>query len=430
MLLPLLLLLFSGPKDWPGWRGPDSNGVSQLRNIPLEWSAQKNIAWRSTVEGRGHSSPVVWANRVFLTTDIEGEVIPGHGPVKHVIGGQPFLHPDSTGGNKRHTLKVICFDAESGKLLWSRAAYEGSVYDDVIKFSNYAAPTPVSDGHAVYAWFESQGLYKYDFEGRQLWKTSFGGISTHGAGPGTSPVLYNDLILLLCDQDNGEASFLAAVSAKDGKIVWKTKRTARVTWTTPLLVQSGGRPQLIVAGSEQVIAYDPRTGKELWSAEGFDGNSVHTPLAGHGMVFVTTGYPNRRTLAYRLQPQPGEPRLAWKYEKGTSYIPSPILVGDYLYLMTNSGMLTCLDARTGVVKYEGKRVPVAVQFTASPVGVEGKILLSSHDGDTFVIQAGPEHEVVRTNPLGEPIYASLAVADDSVYVRTDKALYRIRSAGR
>ena len=432
LLVPVALTaiasLTAGPDDWPGWRGPTANGVSPLKNLPFRWSQDQNVAWKTTVPGRGHASPIVWGNRVFLTTDIEGEVIPGAAPVKHKVEGQPFRHPDSVGGTHKHTLQVLCFDAPSGKRLWERVAYEGAVYDDTHKFNTYASPTPVTDGKYLYAYFESQGLYKYDFDGNLVWKMSLGGIATLGVGTGVSPVLFEDKVLILADQDEGDASFLAAVSAADGKVAWKVKRNEAVNWTTPVIVESGGLPALIVPSLEDVVAYNPRSGQELWRTEGLGSNSVHTRVFGHGMVYVSSGFPKKIVIAIRLDRAKDQPRVAWKYDKGTGYIPSPILYGDYLYVMTGAGLLTCLDAATGEVKYEGKRFPQPGQFTGAPVAFDGKLMITSNDGDTYVVKAGPDFEVLATNSLGEPVYASLALAGDSVYIRSAGALFRIRQA--
>ncbi len=386
------------------------------------------MAWKIAVEGRGHSSPVIWGNRLFLTTDIEGEVIPGAEPPKHTLRHQPFRHPDSTSGDRKHTLKVLCFDIANGKLLWERTAYEGRVYDDIHRFNTYATPTTVTDGKFVYAYFDSQGLYKYDYDGKLVWKMSLGKILTEGIGSGASPVLFEEKILIVADQDDGDDSFFVAVSQSDGKVAWKTPRKEHQTWMTPLIVESGGKPAAIVTANESVVAYDPRTGAELWRTEGLDGNAVHSPVVGGGMVYVTTGYPKKKTMALRLNPKDGEDRIAWKYEKGTGYTVSPILYGDYLYILNDGGLLTCLDAKTGEVKYDSKRFPKPGRFGGAPVAFDGKLLITSQDGDCYVVKAGPVHEILAANALEETVVASPALAGDSLYIRTAGHLYRIRAA--
>ena len=428
LLIPMLLsaLALAASDDWPGWRGPTSNGISPLKNLPSSWTADRNVAWKTPLAGRGLSSPVVWGDRIFLTSDTEGEVVQGAVPPKHAIRGEPFRHPDSTGMNRKHILKVMSFDAKSGKQLWERTAYEGTVADEIHKFNSYASATPVTDGKFVYAYFESQGLYKYDFDGNQVWKMSLGPILTEGVGSGVSPVLFEDKIIILADQDEGERSFMAAVSTADGKIAWKIARNAQVSWTVPVILDVDHQPQLLVSGTENLIAYDPRTGKEIWRTDGVGGNSVHTPVFGHGMVYVSTGYPTKNVMAVRLKPGPGEERVAWTYKKGTGYIPNAILYGDYLYFMTDAGLLTCVDAMTGKVQYDSKRFPTPGHFAAAPVAFEGKLLITSQDGDTYVLKAGPEHEILGTNSLGEGVVASMAIAGDSIYIRSEKNLYRIR----
>jgi outer membrane protein assembly factor BamB len=422
-------LALAASDDWPGWRGPTANGISPLKNLPSSWSADRNVAWKTPLEGRGLSSPVVWGDRIFLTADIEGDVVEGAVPPKHRIRGEPFRHPDSVGMNHKHILKVMSFDAKSGQKLWEQTAYDGVVADEIHKFNSYASPTPVTDGKFVYAYFESQGLYKYDIDGKQIWKMSLGPISTLGVGAGVSPVLFEDKIIILADQDEGEKSFMAAVSTKGGSIVWKVPRQAQVSWTVPVILDVNHQMQMIVSGTENLIAYDPRTGKEIWKTEGVGGNSVHTPVFGHGMVFVSTGYPVKNVMAVRLNPAPGEERVAWTYKKGTGYIPNTILYGDYLYFMTDAGLLTCVDAMTGKPQYESKRFPAPGRFAAAPVAFDGKLLITSQDGDTYVLKAGPEYELLGTNALGEGVVASLAMAGDSIYIRSEKNLYRIRQAG-
>jgi outer membrane protein assembly factor BamB len=360
---------------------------------------------------------------------VEGAVVPGAQAPKHMMGDKEFLHPDSMGADRSHTFKVFCLDGDTGKILWERTAYEGRVFDNRHRQGAYAATTPVTDGRYVYVFFGSEGLYCYDFDGQLMWKTSLGNLATMGMGVGTSPVLHEDLVILQCDQEfSGADSFLAAVHQKTGKLAWKVPRTDPVSWATPILLRSGGRAELVTSGAKNVISYDPASGKELWRSSGVEGNAIPSPVAGHGMVFVSAGYPVKRAYGLRLGGSGALAEgngVAWKYDKGTAYVPSPILYGDYLYLMTDSGLLTCLDAKTGQVKYEGARPPVPARFFASPVAYEGKILLTSQDGDTFVLKAGPVHEVLRTNPLGEPVYASLAMAAGKIFIRSEKNLYCI-----
>lgn len=414
--------------NWPQWRGPTGQGISSEKNLPAVWSPTKNIKWKTPIAGRAHSSPIVWGNRLFLTTAIEGEVIPGAKAVKHMNGDQEFLHPDAIGADKKHTFKVIALDSETGKVVWEQTAFEGAPYDNRHRKSSYAASTPATDGKLVYAFFGSEGLYAYDMKGKLAWKADVGKYGTVGLGTGTSPVLWENLIILQCDEDNGAASFIVGIDKKTGKEVWKTPRKVQVGWSTPLLVTTAKRAELIAAGTEAIIAYDPATGKELWRHEGVKSNTIPSPVANNQMVYVSAGFPAKIAMAINLG---GSGDLAdavvWKYAKGTAYVPSPILYGDYLYLQTDRGMLTCLDAKTGALKYEGGRVPIPATFTASPIAFDGKILLTSEDGDTFVVKAGPTHEIIGTNSVGEPVYASPAVADGNIFIRGEKNIYAIGS---
>lgn len=419
--------------NWSQWRGPDGLGVSSENNLPAEWSENKNIKWKTPITGAGHSSPIVWENKIFLTSDLEGDLAPEAKAVEHKIEGQVFLHPDSVGADRKHTFKVICLDRATGKVLWEQTAYQGTVYDNRHRKGSYASPTPATDGTNVYAWFgaEGDGLYCYDFNGKLVWKASLDKIASVGMGPGTSPVLFENLVILQCDEDEGKKSFIAAIDKKTGKEVWRTVRKVQASWATPLIVRTPQRVELITNGNEQIIAYDPKTGKELWQIKGHSSNAIPTPVAGHGMVYVGTGFPEKRIFAIKLGASgdlTNTQNMAWKYEKGLAYVPSPILYGDYLYLTTDRGILTCLDAKTGKVVYEGGRIPIPATFTASPVAFDGKILLTSEDGDTFVVKAGPKHEVLATNSIGEPVYASPAISDGLIFIRGEKHLFCIGSA--
>lgn len=425
-----LLTTVSSAANWPQWRGPDGSGISNEKNLPAEWNQTRNIKWKTPIDGRGHSSPIVWGNRIFVTTAIEGEVVPGAKAAKHMLGDKEFVHPDSVGANRKHTFKVVAINRDNGKIMWQSVAWEGTPYDDRHRKSSYAAATPATDGKLVYAYFGSEGLYAYDFNGKLVWKADIPKFGTLGMGTANSPILYENVVIVQADEENAEASFIVALDKKTGKEVWRTPRKVQVSWSTPLLVRTEKRTELIASGTEHVISYDPATGKELWRHEGLKSNAIPSPVANSEMVYFVAGYPAKLAMAIKLGGS-GDltktPNMSWKYEKGTAYVPSPILYGDFLYLTTDRGILTCIDAKTGEVKYEGGRIPIPATFTASPIAFDGKILMTSEDGDTFIVKAGPKHEILGTNSIGEAVYASPAVADGSIYIRGEKNLYRIGS---
>ncbi len=432
LVLTLIQLLVEA-SDWPQWRGPQGLGVSDEQGIATDWSPTRNIAWRTAIEGRGHSSPIVSRGRIFLTTSVKGKQVPGRkAPVHLGFDRKPgYVHPDSVDVDYEHSLDVLAIDASNGRLLWQRRAYSGLMADDRHRKNTYASSTMVTDGVLVYAFFESAGVYAYDFDGNLKWQRSLGNIIKAGLGPGSSPILHENLLILQCDQEMGDGSFIVALDRATGSEVWRAERTTRRSWATPIVVRTPTRAELITAGAEATVAYDPNTGRELWRADGVQSHPIPSFVAGHGLVFATAGSQAKRALAIR----PGgsgdltnSPAIVWRHNKGTAYVPSPILHGPYLYLMTDTGIITCLDAKTGAVLYEGGRVPVPATFTASPVAVGDVLLLTSEDGDTFVVRAGPTHEIVRTNSVGEPVYASPAIADGRIYIRGGAAPLRHRRA--
>ena len=412
-------------ENWPQWRGPGGQGVSADTAVPTEWASDKNILWKAELPGTGMSSPIVWGDRIYLTAVLEGDVVPGQRAVKHRQGQeQDWIHPDSVAADKKHTFKVVALDARSGKILRDRTAYDGTVFDARHRRSSFAGPTPVTDGSMVYAYFGPEGLYAYDAAGTLAWKvvTPF---ATLGLGTGTSPVLFENLVIIQRDEDNGDHSALVAYDKKTGKEVWNTKRNVEITWSTPVLVQAGGRTELVTNGNELIIAYDPATGKELWRTTGVQSNAIHTPLVGHGLVILTAGYPAKKVIALRPGPAPDGQRVAWEVPRGTGYVISNIVYGDYLYLFTDNGIVTCLDPKTGAVKYEGGRIPVPARFMGSPVAFAGLVAMTSEAGDTFMLKAGPTHEIVRTNSIDEAVYSSPAIANGRIYIRADKHLFAI-----
>lgn len=442
-LLLLVTLACFGPDDsdvrsdgWPGWRGPGGLGAAPEADLPLEWGPEHNVLWKAPIAGRGHSSPVVWAGRVFVTTAVEGPSLPDVEPPLHMRDGfydenpehrEPYLHPDSVGGDRRHRLQVLAFDATSGAPLWERTAWDGPVFDNRHKQGSYASATPVTDGERLFAWFGSEGLYAYDLDGELLWSYDPGELPNWGLGHGASPVVHDGAVFLLCDRDNGDDSFLVALDARTGRELWRTEREVRTGWSTPLVVSSGVRTLLVVSGFQWSMAYDAGTGEEVWRAPGLRGNVIATPVADGERVYLSVGYPDKLTQAVDLDSsglvEPDD--VTWRYAKGTAYVPSNLLLGGHLYLISDNGTLTCLDAATGEVVYQGGRVPVPTRFGASPVAWGDRILLSGQDGDMFVIRAGPRHEVLASNSIGESIWASPAIAGNRLYVRGDRHLFAI-----
>jgi outer membrane protein assembly factor BamB len=415
-------------ENWPQWRGPGSQGISSETKLPMEWSPEKNVAWKVEVPGRGHSAPVVWNDRVFLTTAIEGDVVPGAKPAPHTNGGEPFVHPDSVGANRKHTYKVLAYDGRSGALLWEQTAWQGTPFDDRHRRGSYASPSVATDGKVVYAYFGSEGVYAYTVDGKPVWKTSIGKVKTLGLGAASSPVLYEDLVILQADDDEGADSAIVALDVKTGKERWRTKRPVQVSWSTPVLVAGSARTELVTNGTEWILAYDPATGKELWRSKGVESNAIHTPVVGDGVVVVTAGFPVKKTIAIKPGGSgdiTGTPSVLWTYEKGTAYVVSPILYEGLVYLLNDRGVMTAIEAQTGEIKYEGGRVPVPASFMGSPIAANGRLLLTSEDGDTFVIKAGAKHEVLGTNSVGEPVYTTPAISNGRIYIRGEKHLFAI-----
>jgi len=302
------------------------------------------------------------------------------------------------------------------------------VYDDRHSRGSYAAPTPVTDGARVYAYFGSEGLYAYRFDGTPVWNRKLGNVAGLSVGVSTSPVLFGNLVIIQADEDNGDTSFIAAIDGTTGRDVWRVARPKMpISWATPLLTSAGGRPELVTTTDTRIVAYDPRTGRELWSEPGLESYAVPSPVAAGNMVIIATGNPKKITIGLRLGAVPeGQARRVWEYRKGSAYVVSPTAYGDQVYITSDGGITTALDAKTGALIYEGGRPPVASTFMSSPVAYAGHLFMTNEEGDTFVITAGPTHAVVRTNSVGEPVFASPALANGTVYIRGLKHLFAIR----
>ena len=410
---------------WPQWRGPGGL-ASTDSSAPLRWGAEENVLWRAPIEGRGHSSPIVVGDLIFLTSATSGEKIPGAKAVIHFMGSEEFLHPDSLGADQRLDVLLLAFDRSSGALRWRREVQTGALpYDNRHRVGSYANPTPVSDGERVIAWFGTQGLHAFSLAGDLLWSQDFGGVSTMGMGVATSPVLVaaSGLAVVQNDMDGGDSSFIAALEIPTGAIRWRVERNQPAGWATPLVVGTPGGDSLVVAvGAGEIVAYQVETGEERWRVEGLAANAAPSPVtSGDGVVFAAAGYPRKRVLALAAE----DGSLLWSYRKGQGYVPSPVFHRGVLYLVSDGGILTALDGRSGEVVYEGGRMPLPSRFFASPVVAGERIYLTSEDGDTHVIRPGPRFEVLATNSVDEPVMASPAIVEGTLYLRSAEYLYAI-----
>jgi outer membrane protein assembly factor BamB len=385
-----------GRKYWPQWRGPSGQGLVESKGYPDTWSSTENVRWKVQVPGRGHSSPTIWRDRIFLTTAYDG--------ARRVLS---------------------CFNRGDGKLLWEATAPEPQSVERVYRKNSYATATPVTDGERIYALFGNSGLMAVDLSGKQVWHYSFGTTSNYH-GPGGSPLLYKGRVIFY--QDQRSDSFVAALDAKTGKLLWKTARQETVGWGTPIAIRAGDRDEIIVSGQYAVRAYSPDTGKELWTARGSTMEVTPTPVVAHGLVFCPSGRAGP-TLAIR----PGgsgdvtETHIAWQTPRGSSFIPSPLVYDDYLYLVNDmTSVATCLEAKTGKPVWQGRLGEAAREgFSASPLAVDGKIFFTNDEGETFVLAGGPKFNLLRVNRLNEQTLATPALVDGSWYFRTANHLIAI-----
>ena len=414
--------------NWPQWRGPGGQGIFEDHKLPLEWGTDRNLHWKAAIPGKGHSSPVIWGDKIFLTAAVQGSKLEKPTAIKHFVNGEEFQHPHWSGSDHTWTLQLLCLDRLSGRILWEQTAYQGKVYDHIHQRGSYASTTPVTDGQSVWIYFGPEGLFRYDLEGNQKWKKSLGGVGTIGMGTGTSPVLYKDKLIVVADQEmDGKDSYMAAFDKQSGNELWRVKRTMRVSWATPLLVETDNGHQLVVSGAEKIVSYHPETGKELWRTEGVVSHAIPSPVSDGKYVYVSAGSQAKRSMALRLgsdEQLGGKERIVWRYDKGAAYVPSPIYYQGHFYLISDRGVITCLEAGSGEVVYEN-RMPETGSIKSSLLAGDGKIYVSNEEGKTFVIKAGPEFEVLAINSIGEPIRASLAVSRGTIYLRGAEHLYAI-----
>jgi len=424
-------------KHWPSFRGLFASGVADGQNPPMTWNVEKsqNIKWKTPIPGMAHASPVIWGDRVFITTSVTSDT-----SSKLRVGLYGDVAPDKD--ISKHIWKVYCLDKKSGKIIWERTAFEGVPKVKRHTKATQANSTPATDGKHLVVLFGAEGLYCYDFAGKLVWKKDLGMLDSgwfydpdYQWGHGSSPIIYKNLVIVQCDIQKN--SFIAAYDLKDGKQVWLTQRDEIPSWGTPTIHEGKGRVELIANGTKYIRGYDPLTGKELWKLGGNSEITTPTPFVAHDLIYVTSGYrPIQPIYAIHLgatgdislqDKAESNAHIAWSKQRGGPYMPTPIVYGNYLYTCANNGAITCYNAKTGEQIYRdrlgGKGSGYA--FTASPIAADDKIYFISEDGEIFVVKAGPQYELLATNSMHEVCMATPAISEGMIFVRTQQHVFGI-----
>jgi outer membrane protein assembly factor BamB len=401
MVLAFAAFAQAGNEEWSGWRGPRRDGTSGESGFPVRWSATENVVWRIPVPGKGHSSPVVWGDRIFVTTCLE----------------------DS--GDR----KLFCLDAKDGKVLWEKVVVS-TPKEGKHKLNSFASATPVTDGKHVWVAFLEEPkftIFCYDFDGNLTWKKSPGEFhSVHGFC--SSPLLYKDTIIFNGDQD--AEAWIVALDQATGAERWRTDRPNRTrSYVPPVIFEAAGRPQMVLSGSKCVASYDPDTGKQIWIIDGPTEQFVASMIYAEGVFFITGGFPQWHVLGIRPDGQGNvtQSHILWR-DKGAdicSYVPSPVAWGANFFIVSDVGNATCFDAKTGKRMWKEK---LGKHHSASPVAAGGFLYFPDDLGITHVVKAGPAFELVSKNELGEECYASPALSRGRIYLRTAKSLFCIGEA--
>jgi outer membrane protein assembly factor BamB len=420
--------------QWPQFRGPDARGVAAGGNLPDRWSATENVAWKTDVPGRGWSSPVVWGNRIFLTTVVNKGM--SEEPKKGLyFGGERKQPPEDV-----HQWMVLCLALDTGKVLWERVVHEGKPASPIHVKSSFASETPVTDGERVYCVFGNLGVYCFDVEGNPLWQIPLEPRAMRaGWGTAASPVLHRDHLYLV--NDNEEDSYIVALDAQTGAEAWRTPRDERSNWATPYVWVHALRTEIVTPGSGQVRSYD-LDGNLLWSLGGMSSITIATPYASDGLLYLSSGYVlDQRRPIFAIKPgatgdisladgETSNDFIAWSQLKSAPYNPTTLLYDGRMYVLYDQGLIACFGAEDGEELYAKRRLPNGRSFTSSPWAYDGKVFCLNEDGVTFVIKAGDVFEFLSTNTLAEDdmCMATPAIANDRLIIRTSARVYCITSA--
>jgi outer membrane protein assembly factor BamB len=417
----------SGELDhWAQWRGPLGTGVAPRADPPVAWSEGENVRWKTPIPGKGLSTPVVWGDRIFVTTAIP------HGEAEASEGGHsPGAH-DNVAPSRRQKLVVLAVDRRDGRILWQKVVRTLHPHESTHVTGSWASASPVTDGERVFAFFGSGGLYALSFDGTLAWETDLGKMRVkHGHGEGSSPALHGNTLVVNWDHE-GE-SFLVAIDKRTGKERWRVARDEITSWSSPLIVEVDGKPQVIVAATGRVRGYELKDGNLIWECGGLSGNVVATPVAADGIVYVANSYETRAMLAIRLAGAKGDitgtDAVIWTRNRDTPYVPSPILYGGALcFLKHYQGFLTCVDAKTGETLLGPARLPGIRNVYASPAGAADRIYITDRDGTTLVVRRGPELKPLARNRLDDSFSASPALVGDQLILRGERYLYSVSEA--
>ena len=429
----------SSKGSWPSFRGPVASGVSEGQNLPDHWNAKtgENILWRTSIPGLAHSSPVVWGDRVFVTSAVSSDPNATFRPGLYGDG-------DASKDHSKHRWMIYSIDKKNGKIVWEQVAYQGEPIEKRHIKATYANSTPATDGRIVVAWFGSQGVYAYDFNGKFLWKVDVGrvdmgayDIPTYEWGPASSPIIWGNLVIVQCDTQTD--SFLLALDAATGKTVWKTDRQEIPSWGTPTIANTSAGPQLVTNASNFIRAYDPKTGKELWRLGGSSKITAPTPIFSEDLFVVVSGRaperpifvvrPNARGDISLAKGTASSESIVWSMTGRGSYMPTPIAYQGSLYVLANNGLFDAYNLKTGKEVYRQRLPLVGSGFSASPVAADGKIYLSNEDGEILVIGAGEKFNHIATNSMGELLMATPALSEGVMYVRSASSLFAVGRKG-
>jgi outer membrane protein assembly factor BamB len=420
--------LIAADDDWPRWRGPNNDGMAR-GDAPVEWSDTKNVAWKASIPGRGHSSPIIWGGKIFLTTAVPtgkvpaADAAPQQGRGRGAGGG--------AGAGLEHKFVVLALDRQTGKVIWERVAKAATPHEGYHnRYGSFASNTPVTDGRYLYAFFGSRGIYCYDLDGKLIWQKDFPPMKMRlQFGEGSPTVLDGDTLYLKFDQE--ERSYMLALDKRTGKELWRADRNEQSSWSPPLVITHNGRKQVVVSATTAVRSYDPATGKVIWETSGLGSNVIPAPVTHNGFVYVMSGHREPNLLAIRLGREgnlAGTDAIAWSNQRANSYSASPVLYDKKLYFVTDNGTISCLDAITGQPYYQQQRLPKPYTLKASPVGANGRLYVSTEDGDVVVIRMGEKYEALATNALTDQMFiATPAIAGGSIYLRGQNTLFCIRN---